>query len=371
VSNYSLTHLADSRLAQELRSGVLEDRLGLAKRLAQLAEFDHRRLYLPAYPSMYQYCLQELDYSEDEACKRIHVARAARRFPAVFEAIASGRHSLSTVDMLVPCLLPETITDLLAASAGMTKAEVARLLAERFPQPDLPTVVQPIVPPLRATSAPEADVTGLLDPGDVPAPSVPERIVPIEPLEVGQRVVPVSAHTRVVPLAPERYAIQVSIPKATHDKLRRAQALLSHAVPSGDVAEVLDRALDALITHLEKRRYGATDRPASPPRKASRAPRHIAAHVRRTVRLRDGDQCTHVDDKGKRCDERKFLQFDHIVPVARGGESTLSNLRLRCGAHNRYEADRTFGAGFNERKRVGARETHASDVSEDRSPVAP
>src|SRR5262245_50097773 len=141
---YSLTHLADSRLAQELRAGVADDRLGLARRLAQIAEFDHRRLFLPAYPSMYQYCLRELGYSEDEACKRINVARAARRYPALSQSMATGRHSLTTADMLVPNLLPETADELISASIGMTKSEVAHLFAERFPKPDLPTIIKPI-----------------------------------------------------------------------------------------------------------------------------------------------------------------------------------------------------------------------------------
>ena len=50
MSSYSLTHLADSKLSQDLRSGAGEDRATLALRLAQIAEFDRRRLYLPAYP---------------------------------------------------------------------------------------------------------------------------------------------------------------------------------------------------------------------------------------------------------------------------------------------------------------------------------
>jgi hypothetical protein len=164
-----------------------------------------------------------------------------------------------------------------------------------------------------------------------------------------QRVVPVSAHTRIVPRTPERYAIQVTVSKTTHDKLRQAQALLSHAVPSGDVAEVLDRALDALIVQLEKRKYGATDRPAHP--RGSKDPRHVSAHVRRAVRERDGDQCTYLDDRGKRCSERKFLELDHVEPVSRGGASTVSNLRLRCRAHNQYEAERTYGGAFMRHKR--------------------
>ena len=167
-----------------------------------------------------------------------------------------------------------------------------------------------------------------------------------------QRVVPVSAHTRVVPRSLERYAIQVTVSKATHDKLRQAQALLSHAVPSGDVAEVLDRALDVLIAQLEKRKFGATDRPQAPG--APKALRHVPAHVRRAVRARDSDRCTFVDGHGTRCNERKFLEFDHVETLSRGGQATVSNIRLRCRAHNQYDAERTFGAEFMRHKRARA-----------------
>lgn len=56
---------------------------------------------------------------------------------------------------------------------------------------------------------------------------------------------------------------------------------------------------------------------------------------------------------GHRCDARRFLEFDHVEPVARGGRATVEGLRLRCRAHNQYEAERLFGAGFmSERRRV-------------------
>ena len=58
--------------------------------------------------------------------------------------------------------------------------------------------------------------------------------------------------------AAERYFLQVTIAKETYDKLRYAQALLSHALPNEEIAPVLDRALDLLITQLEKRKFGGT-----------------------------------------------------------------------------------------------------------------
>jgi len=69
------------------------------------------------------------------------------------------------------------------------------------------------------------------------------------------------ARGRVAPLSAERFALQVTIEKDTHDKLRYAQALLSHQLPSGDIAQVVDRALDALIAQLEKQKFAATARP--------------------------------------------------------------------------------------------------------------
>jgi hypothetical protein len=152
-------------------------------------------------------------------------------------------------------------------------------------------------------------------------------------------------------LAPQRFALQLTMSQSTHDKLRYAQALLGHQVPSGDVAEVLDKALDALISQLEKRKFAATSRPRRGQGRPSTGPRHIPAHVKRTVGARDGGQCTFVSEAGRRCPARTRLEFDHVVPVARGGQATVAGIRLRCRAHNQHSAERTFGTAFMRHKR--------------------
>jgi 5-methylcytosine-specific restriction endonuclease McrA len=115
--------------------------------------------------------------------------------------------------------------------------------------------------------------------------------------------------------------------------------------------------LDALIRQLEKRKIAATARPHKT--RPSVRKRHIPASARRAVWERDRGQCTFVGANGTRCEERRFLEFDHIEPVARGGEATAHNIRLRCRTHNQYEAERAFGAGFMAHKR---RERGASQV---------
>src|SRR5262249_1098419 len=77
--------------------------------------------------------------------------------------------------------------------------------------------------------------------------------------------------------------------------------------------------------------------------------------VGRAVWERDKRQWTLVSESGHRCNSRTLLELDHIDPVARGGTASEGNLRLRCRAHNQYEAERILGAGFMSQKRREAR----------------
>ena len=143
--SYSLSHLSDEALLHGLSTLVAQDRTTTAALLAHIAEVDERRLYRPAgYDSMYSYCVGELRLSEDAAAKRIQAARAARRFPAIFVALAQGRLHLTGVGLLAPHLTEETAEGLLAAATDKTKAEIERLIAARYPRPDVLTWVAPI-----------------------------------------------------------------------------------------------------------------------------------------------------------------------------------------------------------------------------------
>jgi hypothetical protein len=146
----------------------------------------------------------------------------------------------------------------------------------------------------------------------------------------------------VTPLAPDRYRVQVTIGGDTLEKLRLAKDMLRHAVPSGDEAAILDRALTALLADLAQRKFAATEKPRP---SAGTAPgsRQIPADVKRAVWLRDLGRCAFVATSGRRCAERGFLEFHHIHPHVLGGPATVGNIQLRCRAHNDYEARVCFG----------------------------
>jgi Holliday junction DNA helicase RuvB len=82
--------------------------------------------------------------------------------------------------------------------------------------------------------------------------------------------------------------------------------------------EVADAALKMLDFHDERQE-------ASEKRDA------IPSEVRREVWRRDGGKCV-------RCGSRERLEFDHIIPVARGGSNTARNIELLCEICNRAKA---------------------------------
>jgi hypothetical protein len=359
MNRYSLTHVADHALLRNLAALNSQDHCTTADLLAHIGEVDDRRLYLPAaHSSMYQYCVHELHMSEDTTYKRIRVARTARQFPVIFEAVADGRLHLSAVVLLSPHLTRETVADLLTAATHKTKSEIERMLAERFPQPDMPTLVQALVPVMASGQlAPGPVETTTLELAPGPVASVEATAISLAPERVAQSI-SIVARPRLTPLSPGRFAWQVTVSQHAQDQLTYAQALLGHAVPSGDVATVLEQALDEYVEALERQKFAKCAR--SRPRRGAPKGRYVPAEVRRTVFQRDEGRCTFVSNSGKRCEAISRLEFDHIEPVGMGGQSATKNLRLRCRAHNQYAADCAFGAGFMHEKREQARHRAAN-----------
>src|SRR5438093_693993 len=55
---------------------------------------------------------------------------------------------------------------------------------------------------------------------------------------------------------------------------------------------------------------------------------HIPDDIKIIVWQRDGGKCV-------KCGSQEKLEFDHIIPVARGGSNTARNIQLLCEACNR------------------------------------
>jgi hypothetical protein len=330
--------LSDQDLLTRLEHLAGRERETVAELVAHLAALDERRSLYAAkgYSSLFAYCREALQLSEDATCSRIEVARLCRRFPEVLERLASGELNLTNARLLANHLTPENCQDALARAAGKRRRDIDVLVAELDPQPDAPTFI-------RQLPTPQAPRTSEVVP---PAATSSTAVVASAPAP-SPSVGPVIRAT-----APERYKVQFTVGQETHDKLRRLQELLRREIPNGDPAAIVDQALTVLLEKVEKAKLGAAARPRPARTAATRSgtdkpeakpSRHVPREVVRTIYERDGHQCAFVSKDGHRCSERMFLEKHHVITHAEGGPASVENMSLRCWRHNQYEAERIFG----------------------------
>jgi len=257
----------------------------------------------------------------------------------ILEMLATGALNLTSVKLLAPHLTADNHKSVLESARSKRKIEVEAIAARLAPRPDVPTIVRKL--PVSEVPAPVAAAPPTSPIADAPAvaAAVPSPAIAPAPASVPAPASPRPAVT--TPLAPDRYKLQLTIGGETLAKLRLAEDMLSHAIPSGDTAALLDRALTALLGELARKRFAATER-ARPGRPTAEGSRHIPAQVKRSVWLRDLGRCAFVGDGGRRCQERRFLEFHHLTPFAVGGEATVEKIALRCRSHNAYEAKLFF-----------------------------
>jgi hypothetical protein len=231
--------LASDALLAKTVSLAADERLATGQLIAALAEVDARELYLgEGCSSLFVYCTRVLHLSEHAAYSRIEAARAARRFPAILDLLIEGALTLTSVTLLSPHLTEENSCGVLEAARHKSKREVEMQVAALRPRPAVAASIRKL-PERQQVAALVA--TPLVSQPDAEVRIVTPVVLPARP--------PV-----VKPLTPEQYKIQFTIPRDTHEKLRRAQDLLRHSIPDGNLAKIFDKAAAAAV----RRRIDAT-----------------------------------------------------------------------------------------------------------------
>ncbi|MEO7033724.1 MAG: hypothetical protein ABI548_07580 [Polyangiaceae bacterium] len=400
---YCLRDLRDEQLMSAL-SGLVKTGNALnADVLAHLAELDERKLFLElGFSSLFAYCMELLGMDESSAGRRITAARVCRNYPEVFVRVARGALGLSVLCALNPHLNPENAAQLFEACSNKSRRRVDEILAAQFPKPDVRDLIRrvPIQAEMRPIAAEPQLSSAQLE------PSASRNAAPPPPVPNPRRSSDAPPR-RIEPLSADRYGFHFTGNSSLKKKFEQARALLSHELPSGEMAALFERALDALISDREKRRFAVGRKPrraarlavleSLPPALDSRSPgeccaepppvvplvpsgesarvpsgesarvqsgesarvssgesarvpakrsRRIPAAVARQVYARDEGRCSFVSRDGRRCNCRVFLEMDHCTPFAVNGAPTILNLRLRCRAHNQWHAVRYFGRKY-------------------------
>jgi hypothetical protein len=407
--------LGDEELLHGLRELASSLRIAECRLLAYLAEVEERRLFARlGFPSLFAFAVTTLRFAEGAACRRIAAARAARRFPEIYDYLADGSLHVTGVAMLAPYLKPDNCTHVLAEASGRTKRELERLIAQLAPKPDTPDLVRRM--PLTsdqgvAAGAPASEPAPLfagragaaaLGHGSTLVPPVVEEApginaaaanlaAPMPPPVAAQTKAEMGAASRtkakVEPLSPGRNLIRFTASDETVKKLERARELLAHKYPEGKLEDVIDEALEILI---EKRDLGrkiarkkaraarqakrhqepsaesaGVNTPASPAptsEPARERSRYIPVAVDEAAWEESEGRCAYVSPDGRRCNSRWLAQRDHARPFALGGRSDdPENIRYRCFAHNALHAVDTFGSWAAQRYTTASDGASAAD----------
>jgi hypothetical protein len=147
----------DMNALSSIPTGVLMDRMpalvsternASAEVIAHLGEIDRRRAFLfQACSSLFSYCRERLGYSEDESHMRVRVTRLAQKLPRALDELRSGAIHLTGLFLLSNYLTPENSEELFAEARGLSRRELEKMIARRFPRPDVREQITPLAEP--------------------------------------------------------------------------------------------------------------------------------------------------------------------------------------------------------------------------------
>src|SRR5690606_14635701 len=136
-----LKEISDSQLLLMVKSKTETERQLTLEVIELLREIYRRRLHLKrGYPSLHEYCVKELKYSDGSAYRRIKAMKLTEEMPEAVQAIQSGSLNLTTASQLQSVFeskakekQPMTVeekTELFAQVQNKSRREAERTIAK-------------------------------------------------------------------------------------------------------------------------------------------------------------------------------------------------------------------------------------------------
>ena len=307
LSDYQL-HETNIDLAEKQRRITLDQ-------LSHLNETESRRLYSKFNcASLFAYCVQELKMDDGTAGRYVSAARLLVELPEVEERILKGTTQMTSVAQAGVFFRREK------KQGQVFELEEKRLILEKL----------------------DTKTTREVDRILISESSNPE----------------IHFKEKFTLKSDKMTEAMLQFDNETMEDLNRLREIWSHAMPHAKFADLIKHAVRSEVLRedpLEKAkrsvaraakaesRKSADETSATPAPESTPALERNAA-VKRNVWLRDRGECTFVDPRtGEFCGSRHFVEEDHIVPKAVGGEYSAENIRLRCRAHNQRHAMSSYG----------------------------
>lgn len=134
--------------------------------------------------------------------------------------------------------------------------------------------------------------------------------------------------------ADESVRVEMTFSKEAYEKVKRAQELMSHAVPHKDLALFLEYLSEKVIRQKTKESKAEIQTLKST---ATVAVKILTTSAKRVVH--GTHMCCQYKDpvSGRICNSKWFLQIDHKQSRWAGGQHDIENLQVLCGQHNRLK----------------------------------
>jgi hypothetical protein len=322
MSNVELLHQTQELAAKE--------REITTQVLWHLKEVSDRRLYSArGYSSLFAYAVNELKYSDAAAGRRVAAMRLLVSVPEMARALESGALNLSSAS---------------AAQSFFRREETEQ--GKKYSDEDKEKVLESL------KDKSKLEVEKILVGLSPPSATGPEKVKPITATLT---------------------ELKIYVNEETLKKLEKLKNLLAHQNPTGLYGNLLgiiaDLALDKvdperIEARIQKRKVkvkGSFAPPAEevPAQTAVLAqtvaaaqtvglkpsnPRSLSRSIRRQVYLRDRGCCSFQDPvSGRVCGSSFQTQIEHVVPVALGGTSELTGLKIYCRSHNLWSGVEKLG----------------------------
>ncbi len=321
----NLKSLSNEALLQNTKSLATEERKLTTSILWHMHEIQTRRLYAEkGYGSLFEYAVKELQYSEAAAGRRITAMKLLVEVPEIEPALEKGDVNLSTLSTIQgffqrkeePVSKQEK-KELVFALQGKSKRECEKELSALDPQAALPQEKERVVSPTQTEIRFVAD------------DALMEKLQSIRELD---------GHVQLNPSYLELFHRMADITLKKLDPLATKKTVRNEAPKN---AQAKDKESDHFSTKPTSKSKPADSTPPAEPLftfNTHKNPRYIPAAMKREVWARDNGQCTYQTPDGRRCSSRFALEIDHVQPLALGGLTTISNLRLLCRTHNAHQA---------------------------------
>jgi hypothetical protein len=345
-SENKLSRLTDTQLEERLKQCVAKELEMKIQILHLLAEVEKRRLCSHSHPSLFEYCVKVLKYSGGSAQRRIDTMRAMKLMPEIEQKLNTGDLQMVVVSQAQAFFRQkkklgktydlETKRQIFAKLENKSTRECEKELVAISPQ--------------SARSDGRREITA--DRTELRITLHQELVEKLDQL----KALLSNKHPHLTDQ--ELIAVMADIALKKLDPALKRPRNFSKSLPALEVEDSPQASgVTANATQLElktplqrtqtrqntKETVPGVGKPADESwlpntHTTVKATRYIPATIKHYVWMRDKGRCTHSG-----CNSKHKLQYDHITPLAKGGETTVMNLRLLCQTHNLLSARNEFG----------------------------